>query len=320
MFDRMPSTARVAACLLPTLLVCLAAAAQQPARPRLVKLPFAVPKAMENTPVVYQGRPLLLLNHRDDTKNKTDKYVDSMYLYAIDLQTGDRVAQFGQGHSFVTGIVDDKRLHVFASQGSNYDWFQSIYHFWSDDLQTWHREPAIERREDEHLFNCSVCRDPQGFLMAYESNQPVTFCFRFARSPDLTSWKPIEGLTFAGKGDEYSACPVIRYFAPYYYVIYLHAPIEGYNGWVSYVARSKDLVSWQLSPANPILAAGEGEGKNNSDVDLFEMAGATYLVYATGDQATWGAARMARYDGPMQELFEGWFPERTEMPQVTTSR
>jgi hypothetical protein len=77
---------------------------------------------------------------------------------------------------------------------------------------------------------------------------------------------------------------------------------------VSFLARSTDLASWELSPFNPILEAGPGEGINNSDVDLFEWEGRTYLTYATGDQATWGAVRVALYDGPMQDFFASHFP------------
>lgn len=106
--------------------------------------------------------------------------------------------------------------------------------------------------------------------------------------------------------------------SPYYYVIYLHAPQEGHNGWISYVARSKDLETWQLSPMNPILEARDGEGKNNSDVDLFEWEGRTYLVYATGDQATWSTARIAMYDGPMHAMFEGWFPADAKLDELST--
>ncbi len=296
------------------------AKAAEPDRPELVKLPFAIPHAMENTPVVYRGRPILLLNHRDDTKHNTDGYVDSMYLYAVDLQTGERLAEFGQGHSFISGFVDGERLHVFASKGSNFDWFGSLYHFWTDDLKKWQSELAIERPAGAHLFNCSVCREPEGgYLMAYESNQPVAFCFRFARSRDLHKWEPVADSLFTGQGNEYSACPVIRYFDPYYYVIYLHAPRDGHNGWISYIARSRDLKTWQLSPMNPVLEAAPGEGKNNSDVDLFEYDGRTYLVYATGDQATWSAARMAMYNGPLQDFFTGWFPAGTKFEEVRTS-
>ena len=187
------------------------------ARPILTKLPFALPKAMENTPVVLNGRPLHVLNYRDDTKNNTDDYTRSMYLYVLDLATGNEVCRFGEGHSFANAFVDGPVLHVFASEGSNRDWFQSLYHFSTGDLKTWKREPAIAKEGDEHLFNASVCRDEKGFLMAYESNKPVQFCFKFARSGDLSHWERTPDLIFTGVNHEYSGCPVIRYFPPHYY-------------------------------------------------------------------------------------------------------
>ncbi len=277
-------------------------------RPVLTKLPLAIAKAMENTPVIWNGRPLHILNRRDDTKNGTDDYVKSMYLYAVDMDTGEEVARFAEGHSFAHAFVNGPELHVFASEGTNRDWFQSLYHFSTRDLKTWKRGPAIEKEGDEHLFNASICRDEKGFLMAYESNKPVQFCFKFARSTDLSAWEKLPGLIFTGVNHEYSACPALRYFSPYYYVIYLHNFIPGHKGYTPFLARSKDLADWELSPFNPILEAGPGEGINNSDVDLFEWEGRTYLTYATGDQATWGAVRIAFYDGPMQEFFTSHFP------------
>jgi hypothetical protein len=200
------------------------------------------------------------------------------------------------------------------------DWFQSIYRFSSSDLQDWKRELAIPRDGDEHLFNVSVCRDDDGYLMAYESNRPVQFCFKFARSRDLASWDKINGLVFAGRHDQYSACPVIRYFRPHYYVIYLHQAIPQHEGYISFMARSKDLETWELSPQNPILEPAPGEGINNSDVDLFEFEGNTYLTYATGDQATWGAVRMAMYPGPMESFFRSYFPDQKPTVKVSTRR
>ena len=108
---------------------------------------------------------------------------------------------------------------------------------------------------------------------------------------------------------------MIRYFAPYYYVIYLHAAIPGHNGWVSFLARSKDLAAWELSPFNPILEAGPGEGINNSDVDLFEWEGKTYLYYATGDQATWGSVR-GDVCRPDARVLRELFPEGAKMTEV----
>jgi hypothetical protein len=304
--------------LLPPRFHALAPGTPDLARPRLAKLPFAFSNAMENTPVVFNGRPLLILNHRDDTKNKTDDYTNSMYLYALDLTTGREIARFATGHSFANAFVNGPELNVFASEGTNRDWFQSLYRFWTTNLTEWHRQPAIPQEPGEHLFNASVCRDDHGFLMAYESDRPVQFCFKFARSTDLERWEKLDGLAFTGINREYSACPVLRYFAPYYYVIYLHAAIPGHTGWVSFLARSTNLESWELSPFNPILEAGPGEGVNNSDVDLFEWEGQTYLFYATGDQATWGAARIAQYPGPMPEFFARHFPPGAPTLKLTT--
>lgn len=297
-----------------------AAAAGTPAipeRPRLIKIPAALgPTGMECTPVHFQGRPLLVMNYRDDTKSKTDDYTRSMYLYVLDLATGREVARFGEGHSFANAFVEGPELHVFGSQGSNRDWFQSLDHFTTTNLTNWTRQPAIAQEPGEHLFNASVCRDDQGYLMAYESDKPVQFCFKFARSTDLRSWRKLEGLVFAGVNGEYSACPVLRYRAPYYYVIYLHAAVPGHRGWISFLARSKDLAAWELSPFNPILEAGTGEGVNNSDVDLFEHEGNTYLFYATGDQQTWGTVRMAMFPGAMTEFFTSYFPNGAPMIRV----
>jgi hypothetical protein len=264
---------------------------------------------MENTPVVFNGRPLLVLNYRDDTKNNTDAYKRSMYLYVRDLATGSEVSRFGEGHSFANAFVNGSELNVFASEGTDRDWFQSLYRFSTTDLKTWKRELAIPQAPGEHLFNASVTRDDQGFVMAYESDKPVQFCFKFARSKDLKNWDKIEGLTFTGVGGEYSACPVLRFLNPYYYVIYLHAVIPGHKGWVSFLARSKDLAMWELSPFNPILEASPGEGVNNSDVDLFEFEGNTYLFYATGDQQSWGTVRMAMFQGSLPQFYESHFPD-----------
>ena len=145
----------------------------------------------------------------------------------------------------------------------------------------------------------------------------------FARSADLARWQKLEGLVFAGVGGEYSACPVLRYVAPFYYVIYLHAALPGHQGWISFLARSRDLGAWELSPFNPILEASSGEGVNNSDVDLFEFEGNTYLFYATGDQQTWGSVRLAMFPGrrratPIPRRKDG--PNTRELTMGVTAR
>jgi hypothetical protein len=311
-------------------------------RPKLIRLPFAIWDAMENTPVIYKGRPLLVLDYRDDSKGWHDQYAASMYTYIIDLRTGQRIAEFGRGHSAHKAFVDGDKLYVFATEATNYEWFQDMYCFWTEDMKTWHRELAIRRKDNipknsQGVFlsaplNGSVCRDDSGFLMAYTYFEGFPW-FEFARSKDLIHWKKIHDLAFAGQsGRQYSNTPCIRYFAPYYYVIYYttvdekERPDQGsvMVRFASFVARSKDLVTWQLSPMNPVLQPEPDEGISTSDVEILEFEGNTYLFYAASTQTArppgWSAVREALYQGTMKKFFESWFPDGVKMDVVMTIR
>jgi len=309
------------------LLVCTVSTyAQKSQKPVLVKLPFAFSQTdrvpMENTPVLFNSRLLMVANYRPSGGAINAKATDS-YLYIDDLRTGKEILRFGTAHSFASAFVNDTELNVFALDFSELGdpWKPNgIDRFITTDLKNWKTEKVILPDNGEHLFNTSICRDQKGFLMAYESDKPVQFCFKFARSNDLSKWEKMPGLVFTGVKDEYSACPVIRFFKPYYYVIYLHNKMAGHNGYISYLARSKNLISWELSPYNPILEAGEGEGINNSDVDLIEYEGNTYLYYATGDQATWSTIRVAMYGGLMQSFYENHFPKGRIFEKISTQR
>ena len=86
------------------------------------------------------------------------------------------------------------------------------------------------------------------------------------------------------------------------------------------LTADNDLISWELSPFNPILTPEPGEGNNNSDIDLFEMDGRTYVYYATGDQATWGNVRVAEFDGGLRQFFESYFPVGAPMIKVSAKQ
>ena len=259
---------------------------------------------MENTPIIFNGRPLLVDNHRPGGFKAKG---EDAYLFIRDLTTGEEVARFGKGHSFVSAFVNGPELNVFATEFTDFGEVintKCINRFATTDLKTWKQELAIARDGTEEFFNSSVCRDEQGFLMAYESQVPVKWCFRFARSKDLSHWEKMPGLDFAdAEGNTACANPTIRYLAPYYYVMYgvwsfQERPWKCYHyllpetRYVTVVARSKDLVAWDVSPCEgPMLDPVTGEGINNTDADLFEFEGNTY-IYATGDQATWGPSAL----------------------------
>lgn len=264
---------------------------------------------METTPFLYQGNRILFESYR--AWPGTDP--NTMNLQLKNLETSEVFSTFGRGYSLGSAYLNGSEINVFAAQMTSNDWFHDIYRFASSDGgASWTQSLAIARSGGEHLLNSSVCKDGQGYLMAYESDTPVGFCFKFARSTDLANWTKLDIPAFAGpNGNEYSACPMIRYYGGYYYTIYLHAPIDGHNGWISNIARSKDLTAWEYSNQNPTLEATAEEGCNNSDVDLYEVGGKTYLFYADGDQSTWSSLRTAVYDGTPQQFLESYFPAVT---------
>lgn len=303
------------------LIIVSSAFAQKPRKPLLVKLPFAFSDIgrtpMENTPVLFGSRLLLVSNYRPGLGHAKGK---DAYLYIDDLQTGQQVARFGQGHSFVSAYMNGTELNVFALEFTDFGQIMNstgIDRLTTTDLKEWKTEKVILPEGKEHLFNSSVCKDEKGYIMAYESDKPVQFCFKFARSKELSNWEKVPDLVFTGINKQYSACPMIRYIKPYYYVIYVHEPYPGHDGWTSFLIRSKDLENWEYSPFNPILEAATGEGRNNSDADMLEYDGKTYIYYATGDQETWSTVRAAQYDGTERAFFEAHFPENTSFTKTS---
>ncbi len=298
---------------------------QESGKPVLIKLPVAFscvgrdPITVENTPVIFNSQLLMVSNLRSSVPGKESE----SYLFIDDILKGQEITRFGTAHAFVSAIVDGPDLNVFAldfSKSGKVWESDGIDRFVTTDLKTWKQEKVILPEGEKKLFNNSVCKDENGFIMAYESNLPVQWCFRFARSKDLSKWEKIDGLVFTGENNEFSACPVIRYIKPYYYVIYTHDRMKGHNGWLPFLARSKDLENWEHTPFNPIMEAEKGEGINNSDFDILEYNGRTYLYYGDGDQATWGNICVAMYDGTMKKFFESYFPEGSTFKKFSARR
>jgi alpha-L-fucosidase len=210
----------------------------------------------------------------------------------------------GASAGLASALVHNGALHVFASRFDPAGW-SDVTMFASKDLQSW-RQKVVVKQEREHLFNSSVCATDRGFLMAYESDDPkfTPFTVKFATSPDLEHWTVQTNMVFGA--DRYAACPSLRYADGFHYLMYLEHRSPRWF-FETYVARSKDLRSWEFSPANPLLTPGLDDGINASDPDLIEFQGRTYLYYSTGDQRTWSKLKRAVYPGPLAGFFGGLF-------------
>jgi hypothetical protein len=259
----------------------------------------------EIAPVIWHNR----LCHLECIRPGTGGTRKDYYLSLKDAETDRELARFAEGYSLACAYAHDGKLYVFASRiefnnGTN-NW-NDVTLFKSKDLKTWDKKLVITQ-EKEHLFNSSVGRGPDGFVMAYESDDPSypPFTIKFAVSKDLENWTKLSDVIFGT--NRYTACPCLRYVNGYYYMMYLEhrAPRHYYE---TYIARSKDLKSWWLSSANPMLAPDNlDEGINASDPEIIEFGGKTYIYYAVGDQLTWMNIKRLIYNGSMGPLFERWF-------------
>jgi hypothetical protein len=303
----------------------------RPDNPELIRLPANFdPGSKECTPVMFNYRPLLVQNY--DGLFGAATCGPDCYLFIEDIRTGDEVARFGYGFRFVSAFVEGNMIHVYATENPCDEWTKDIYHFWSTDLETWQDELVITREGGEHLFNTSVCKGPHGYIMGYDTNKPFQWCFKLARSRDLWHWEKMPDLIFADLVNHtVIGNPAIRYIAPYYYNIFgthrtgwpvsdyeFHLPASMY---FTCIMRSKDLVTWDLSPTKyPMIDPVAGDGINTTDADLFEYEGNTYIFYMTGDQSTWGNIRIAMCPGPMKECLEAYFPPNVPMVKFDASQ
>jgi hypothetical protein len=131
------------------------------------------------------------------------------------------------------------------------------------------------------------------------------FTVKFAVSSNLVDWVKLPNAVFGS--DRYAACPCIRHDGCWYYLLYLEhrTPRWFFETWI---ARSRDLKSSEVSQANPVLAPGLADGINASDPDLVEYEGRTFVYYSVGDQQTWSKLRRAVYTGQMSQFFRNCFP------------
>lgn len=256
----------------------------------------------ELTPLVWQDR----LCHLECVRPGAGGTAADYYLRLCDAQTGTEHARFATGYGLACAWVEDGVFHAFASRWVDGSW-NDVTQFTSTDLQQWDQRCILTQDPGENLFNTSVCRGPDGYVLAYESSDPAypAFTTKFARSADLQQWQKVPGALFAT--DRYTACPCLRWADGWYYMLYLEhrGPRHCYE---TYITRSRDLLRWETSAANPVLRAqGTDEGINASDPELVEWQGQTWLYFAVGDQLTWMDIKRSACPGTLAEFLASWF-------------
>ncbi len=311
----------LAAMLLP--LVAHRVRADPPGRPAIRKLGTLDLDMVEATPVVFRDRLYRFEYVRPGyPANKTG---DSYFRF-IDVAAGRATPAFARGYDLGCAWPRAGRCGSSASINGT---ATKIAAFRSDDLEHWESHAALTL-PTWGMFNTSVCKAGDRFIMAIEVGKPpevvgVPFTNRFAESKDLLHWKLLPAECVFTK-ERYSACPSIRFLDGWFYMLYLET-LAGPR-YETYLVRSRDLVRWESSPLNPVLVASEQDkaianprltaeqrakiagavDRNNSDVDLCEFRGKTIIIYSWGNQQGTEFLAEAVYEGPLASFLKGFFP------------
>jgi len=278
---------------------------------------------VETTPVVFRGRLCRFEYVRMGYAGNT---TGDSYFRFVDHETGACSAGFAAGYHLGNVFAEDDVLFV---TGTNIWDGERVDLFVSDDMESWETRPALNL-PGWGIFNTSLCRAEDEYVLMFEVGRPpevagVRFTARFATSRDLRTWSLTPPECTYSK-DRYTAPHALRYLDGYYYNFYLEAlPGPQYD---QRVVRSRDLIAWEASPLNPVLAASE-EDKiiagdrltaaerepiaaaldiNNSDLDFCEFEGRTIINYSWGNQQGNEFLAEAVYDGPEAEFLRAYFP------------
>lgn len=290
--------------------------------PTITKLGTIDIDLVETTPVVFNGKVYRYEYIRPKYKPNT---TGDSYSRFIDHDTGVATPAFAPGYHLGSAAVDGDTAIVTAVDiwdGEKVDVFVS------KDLQTWESWNALNL-PGYGIFNTSLCRDPEGYLLMFEIGKPAEeagsrFTARFARSKDLKTWTLTPPECNYAK-DRYTAPHCVRYHDGHYYDFYLESMKGGY---AQCVVRSKDLIHWEKSPCDPFLMWGDedkqianpnlteeqrqhiaaAENLNNSDFDYCEFEGKLIINYSWGNQRGVEFLAEARYDGTEAEFLQALFP------------
>ena len=272
---------------------------------------------VEATPIVFHDKLYRFEYVRTRYKPNT---TGKSYFHFVDTATGEATPAFAAEHNLGCAFVDGDTMYVYGVRGWD---TPTIYVFWSKDLKQWQSQPAV-KTPGWGLFNSSVCKDDRGYVMAFEVGRPpevagAAFTTRFARSKNLLDWEILDEPAVYSK-EFYVACPAIRWLEGQYYMFHL-AALPGPK-WETVLVRSPDLVRWQKSPHNPVLAfsaedkqianakltpeererIAKAENRNNSDFDLCEYRGRVIITYSWGNQHGIEHLAEAHCDGGLPQV------------------
>jgi len=273
------------------------------------KQPEVLGNFVESTPFVWKSELKYLAINRELNSNEPT-------LSIFDFKSRNKISDFSRGINLASAFVKDEKLYIYGTKKWGQKGESELYVMSSKDLITFN-EPELIYKAPPGLsfFNSTVTwnENEQKYIMALETDEDylAAFSIRFFESKDNKVWLPANDQVF-GK-EVYVACPAIRYLKGNYYMWYL---VERRNDpncqtcitYVVNVAKSSDLISWEVSKHDFLVPDPPHEGINSSDMDLTEYNNQVYIFYSVGDQATWTKLKYATFNGNIEKLISNFFP------------
>lgn len=292
--------------------------------PRIRKL-GAINRNGEMTPFVHKGR--LMRAELVDPSHGLNRSVENTYVCIRDVGTNEIVSHIAEGCCFPAAYVEDDVVYITATVMEQYD---TIRIFKSADLRHWESWDLFTNPGWKYA-NTGLTKGPDGYVLLMQASKPVDivgvpYTHFFAKSTDLKHWELLDYEKSSPK-EQYTGSPWFRYSNGYYYMIALTIlPFARYS---NYLFRSKDLETWEVGFYNPILMPSEDDRmvapsfsetdssflqelkygflSSNSDIDMCDWQGKTYINYVAGNQRGLYYLCEAQYDGTVDEFLAANF-------------
>jgi alpha-L-fucosidase len=291
-------------------------AASGPARsatPVIVKKGTIGIDLVEATPFVFK-----------DKVYRLEWFRSGSVLRIVDRDSGQEISRFGPKHRFGCAYVNGDTVYVIGTKEDR-GWFgNTLTLFTSKDLIHWDEQIAFQDK-GYGICNTSICKADGRYVMSIELTSPAGFPARFLESTDLAAWTLLPGEYRHALG-RYNAAHCLRWHDGWFYLFYLEAGKP--RGYEQYVTRSRDLIRWESSSLNPVLAASpedriilnpkltkadrekvaKAQDINNSDIDFCEYQDRLVINYSWGNQQGVEFLAEADFDGTLGQFLTGWFP------------
>lgn len=257
--------------------------------------------ASESTPVVFNGRVLLIASVRIG--------VTVPKLRIWDFNTRLLLSEFDapQGITLPCAFVNAGQLYIFGVTNLNMATAGVIGHanqivmISTSDLTTWTAPQTVYTFPANIAgYNLSVTAAPGGYVMAYDFGgdgfSPM-WQQDFLTSTDLMQWTPAAGHFQVSR---WSSAVTLRYLDGYYYLIY--STQDNAPHYYTTASRSTDLINWDASVKGVIFPDQAFETINTTDFDLVEYQGSVFMSYTVGDQSGKAAVATAQYAGSFAQM------------------